>query len=196
MVSSARPVNSNGAPLRARRSSRSLSFRLRPRRARRPAPENGSSCPLLRRNARIGPIGSRIRRQRGAPLDVGPQTPLAPAPSPARLRSPKSSRGEGRKTKDSSGGPEFFGVDPKKVPCLRGRSFSETPDALRRLNTSRIPSGTSGNCLAGRVLGGIGCRRTFFGWTQKKSPFFSAPKKPKKSSIRNSVKSAKIRKFA
>ena len=90
----------------------------------------------------------------------------------------------------------FFGGSPIKSPLCPGPEIPEGTRALWALVTSSTPNGTSRECLRAASIGGSSCPWTFFRWTPKKAPFFSAPKKPKKSSIRKSAKSAKIGKFA
>jgi hypothetical protein len=87
------------------------------------------------------------------------------------------------------GGRDFFGLDPKKLPpFLLGRSAlcptrrPPHPGPLSRkgrgVKDLREAVGTQEFIRRSCPTTGAG---TFFWWTQKKSPFFSAPKKPKKS---------------
>jgi hypothetical protein len=85
----------------------------------------------------------------------------------------------------------FFGVDPKKgrvfAPLFRPLADQRNPSP-----PAPLPQGARGEGLTNKAgTHDSGCRtpdasdrRTFFGWTPKKAPFFSAPKKPKKSPAR------------
>ena len=82
----------------------------------------------------------------------------------------------------------FFGVDPKKVPHVCS-ALSPSGRPAEHLSPAALPQGERGEGLTNKAgTHDSGCRtpdagdrRTFFGWTPKKAPFFSAPKKPKKS---------------
>ncbi len=76
---------------------------------------------------------------------------------------------------------DFFGVHPKKVPLRRRPQVVKIPLGLRRLAVSSIPSGVSRDCRLEPSGGEPIHVGTFFWWTPKNSPFFHAPKKPKKS---------------
>jgi hypothetical protein len=85
----------------------------------------------------------------------------------------------------------FFGVDPKKVPpfcfapgpCSRA-SRPPHPRPLSRKGREENDLGESA-AMVNFILSAsrLGSRPTFFASTPKKSPFFSAPKKPKKSAL-------------
>jgi hypothetical protein len=89
----------------------------------------------------------------------------------------------------------FLGWTPKKSALFcrseTGYAGLQAPDAsqwLRPLDATRTRSGASGKCVPKQSLGTRGrserrdlLRNTFFGSSPKKSPFFGAPKKPKKS---------------
>src|SRR5580704_5777511 len=74
----------------------------------------------------------------------------------------------------------FFGVEPKKVACLTGSSIA---DAHRQGFSDRTQVEPQVELREIALPAERRARRLhadFFGWSPKKSPFFSAPKKPKK----------------
>jgi hypothetical protein len=84
---------------------------------------------------------------------------------------------------------DFFGARPKKVPPFLLRRFAllPTPWPLTARHLSRKGRGVKDLGQPAAMLDSslrlspLRGPPTFFGWTPKKSPFFSAPKKPKKS---------------
>jgi len=90
---------------------------------------------------------------------------------------------------------DFFPVDPKKLSPHLLDFFALCPLALppppRPLSRKGRGEQDLGEVAETRDLvrlcTAIGAGPTFFGWTQKKSPLFSAPKKPKKSPRSTSV---------
>jgi hypothetical protein len=90
---------------------------------------------------------------------------------------------------------EFFGVDPKKVrlflPVLRSRLGTAGARRFVSDSSTRCNSNAKRNFGKARSQAELGyegsnemrelLRNTFFGSSPKKSSFFSAPKKPKKS---------------
>ena len=84
---------------------------------------------------------------------------------------------------------DFFGVDPKKVPLVCSAAPPSarpigplTPRPLSRKGRGEKELGESAGMHGSIPWAPALCPcPTFFGWSPKKSPFFSAPKKPKKS---------------